>query len=425
MKRIVAIVFVSLTGIVVMFALKPTGAKENKQVAENEALREKLEAAKRELKTTKAQSGRVEIVETRVEVPTEVGNASPSPQTIIDNLINLDLATDRTEKRAVFFFESLVDHGDTALPAIRNFMVNDPPQDKVFAQAAQGKKPGNPGRGEGKGKAAGNAWPYFRALPKPDFDAFPSTLRVGFLEVTANIGTEQAEALLVDVLKSTGRGVEVAYLEMALQKMAPGIHLELILQTTRELLAELPVELEDANFGVDQQARGYLFGVLVRHKDMRFVNNAKALLVRPDGSLDGLALSYLRQVLGADAVAILESVANDDRITDQVALYAVRDAVLHYIGQSPEADQLFLRVVKEGLEQQEGENFNWGQMKLPMTALFRGLNDAPLEVVRSRQALFNRARQSITNPAHIEALRRVDGRFEHFLKPEADALRDK
>jgi len=425
MNRIVAIVFVSLTGIVVMFALKPTGAKENKQVAENEALREKLEAAKRELKTTKAQSGRVEIVETRVEVPTEVGNASPSPRAIIDNLINLDPATDRTEKRAVFFFESLVDHGDTALPAIRNFMVNDPPQDKVFAQVAKGKKPGNPARGEGKGKAAGNAWSYFRTLPKPDFDAFPSTLRVGFLEVTANIGTEQAEALLVDVLKSTGRGVEVAYLEMALQKMAPGIHLELILQTTRELLAELPVELEDANFGVDQQARGYLFGVLVRHKDMRFVNNAKALLVRPDGSLDGLALSYLRQVLGADAVAILESVANDDRITDQVALYAVRDAVLHYIGQSPEADQLFLNVVKEGLEQQEGENFNWGQMKLPMTALFRGLNDAPLEVVRSRQALFNRARQSITNPAHIEALRRVDGRFEHFLNPEADALRDK
>ena len=332
MNRIVAIVFVSLIGLVVMFALKPARAKENKQVAENEALREKLEAAKRELKTAKAQSGRVEIVETRVEVPTEVGNASPSPQAIIDNLINLDPATDRTEKRAVFFFESLVDHGDAALPAIRDFMVNGPPQDKVFALATQVKKPGNPARGEGKGKEAGNAWAYFRALPKPDFDAFPSTLRVGFLEVIANIDTEQAEILLVDVLKSTGRGVEVAYLEMALQKMAPGIHLELILQTTRELLAELPVELEDANFGVDQQARGFLFGVLVRHKDMRFVNNAKALLVRPDGSLDGLALSYLRQVLGADAVAILESVASDDRITDQVALYAVRDAVLHYIG---------------------------------------------------------------------------------------------
>ena len=40
---------------------------------------------------------------------------------------------------------------------------------------------------------------------------------------------------------------------------------------------------------------------------MRFVNNAKVLLVRPDGSLDGLALSYLRQVLGADAVAMSQS----------------------------------------------------------------------------------------------------------------------
>ena len=48
MNRIVAIVFASLIGLVVMFTLKPTGAQENKQVAENEALREKLEAAKRE-----------------------------------------------------------------------------------------------------------------------------------------------------------------------------------------------------------------------------------------------------------------------------------------------------------------------------------------------------------------------------------------
>ena len=110
-------------GLVVMFALKPAGAQENKQVAENEALREKLEAAKRELNYKGPVWARGNC-ETRVEVPTEVGNASPSPQAIIDNLINLDPRPDRTEKRAVFF-ESL-DHGDAALPAIRNFMVNDP-----------------------------------------------------------------------------------------------------------------------------------------------------------------------------------------------------------------------------------------------------------------------------------------------------------
>ena len=80
MNRIVAIVFVSLIGLVVMFTLKQTGAQENKQVVENEALREKLEAAKRELKTTKAQSRRVEVVEARVEMPVEVKNASPSPK---------------------------------------------------------------------------------------------------------------------------------------------------------------------------------------------------------------------------------------------------------------------------------------------------------------------------------------------------------
>ena len=428
MKQIVAILVAALLGALIVFAMKPSAPAETVDNSDAEELREQLAAAQREAKAAKAQSGRVEVVETRVEVPVESENPGASPQAILDQLIALDPTAERTEKRAVFYFESLVEHQDNALPAIREFMVRDHLEDKEFSQSKSAAKPGKfskPARGEGQAKGTVSAWSYFGKLPAPDLDAFPPTLRIGLLEVTANIGTERAENLLLDVLKSTGRGVEVAYLEATLQKLSPNEHLELVLKTARELLAQLPADLEDPQFGVDRQARGYLFGILARHKDQRFVNNAKAILVRPDGSLDGLALSYLRQVLGADAVAILQTAVNDDRITDNVARYAVRDAVLHYIGQNPAADQLFLNVVQEGLAEQEGENFNWGAMKLPMTALFRDLNGAPVEVIQSRRALFTRARQSVTNPAHAQALERVDGRFEHLLNPEANLGRDK
>lgn len=420
MKPIAAILVAILFGILVVFALKPDPALRTADDGETENLREQLAAAQREAKTAKAQVGRVEVVETRVEVPVETPAEGPSPQAILDQLIALDPKGERTEKRAVFYFESLVDHGDNALSVIRKFMVADQLEDKEFVQAATTKKPGKFGQDPNKPRPAGNVWAYFQKLPEPNLEAFPPSLRIGLLEVTANIGTGPAESLLVDILKSTARGVEVAYLEATLQKLSPNEHLELILQTTRELLAQLPTDLENTNFNVDRQSRGYLFGILARHKDQRFVNNAKAILVRPDGSLDGLALSYLRKVLGPDAVAILKNVADDDRITDDVARYAVRDAILHYIGQDTAADQLFLNVMQEGLSRQDGEEFKWGQMKLPMNALFRGLNEAPRDVIQARRQLFTRARQSVENPVHAQALERVDGRFEHLLNPDTN-----
>ena len=413
-------------------------------------MRNQLAAAQREVKIAKSQAGRVEIIETRVEVPVEDSDSSLPAQAILDLLIELDPASERTEKRAVFYFESLIDFGDDALPVIRKFLIDDDFQDKEFPSAIKANKKtnkktnkkanqtdkkansgaagklGKPTREEGKSKGAGSTWAYFRGFPKPNFDAFPPTLRIGLLEVATNIGTEQAEALLVDTLESTDCGIEVAYLEIALQRIAPGKHLELILKTTLELLAQLPVELgEEDPASVNQQMRGYLFAVLVKHKDMRFVDNAKAMLVRADGSLDGLALSYLRQVLGVGVVSLLESLVNDDRITDEVARYAVRDAMLHYIGQNAAADRLFLDSVQEGLEKQEGEKFNWGHMKLPLTALFRDIRDAPVEVIRSRQELFDRARKPVTNPDHIQALGNVAGRFDFLLNPEGDTGRGK
>ena len=439
MKKSYVFITISLFGVILMLTLKPTHIRDNAEAGENEALRNQLAAAQREVKIAKSQAGRVEIIERRVEVPAEVSDSSLPSQAILDLLIELDPASERTERRAVFYFESLIDFGDDALPVIRKFLIDDDFQDKEFSRAIEDNKKtakktnsgvaaklGKPSREQDKSKRAGSTWAYFRDFPKPNFDAFPPTLRIGLLEVATNIGTEKAETLLVDTLESTDRGIEVAYLEIALQRIASGKHLELILEKALELLAQLPIELgEESTASLNHQARGYLFAVLVKHKDMRFVENAKAMLVRTDGSLDGLALSYLRQVLGVGVVSLLESLVNDDRITDDLARYAIRDAMLHYIGQNAAADQLFLDSVQEGLENQEGEKFNWGHMKLPLTALFREIRGAPEEVIRSRQELFDRARKPVTDPDHIQALGNVAGRFDFLLSPEGDTGRGK
>ena len=72
MKKFYVIVAVSLFGVILMLTLKPTTTRDNAEAGENEALRNQLAAAQREVKIAKSQAGRVEIIETRVEVPVEV-----------------------------------------------------------------------------------------------------------------------------------------------------------------------------------------------------------------------------------------------------------------------------------------------------------------------------------------------------------------
>jgi hypothetical protein len=121
--------------------------------------------------------------------------------------------------------------------------------------------------------------------------------------------------------------------------------------------------------------------------------------------------------LGADVIPIIQTAVNDGRITDIVARYALKDAVLHYIGQNAAADQLLLQSVQEGLnKQKEGERFNWGSMKLPTQALFRNLEDIPDEAIVARQRLLSQMRQQSTHPDFTGGLDRIENRFSSVLK---------
>jgi hypothetical protein len=178
----------------------------------------------------------------------------------------------------------------------------------------------------------------------------------------------------------------------------------------------MPALGEDA-MAVDLQTKGYLYAILVKYKDLDFVETAKTLLVRPDGTLDGHALSYLRQVLGADAIPILQTAMNDNRITDGVAKYAVRDAALHYVGQNAQANQILMDVVREGLDKQvEGERFNWGELKVVYTALTRDMETQSDQVLINRRQLIQGIREEFNHPEFNQGLDKMDGALGHALQ---------
>ena len=358
------------------------------------------------------------------------------PADIIESLLELKADDKRTMRRAVHYLETLVDQGDRSLPAIASFLEEDSDLDFTTTRSAQAnsdskekpklkKSPKDKGS-ESNGKKDKKpdakrdmAWNYFRPYPRTD-RAFPATLRLGLLEVTAFIGSEEAEKLLLRELDATARGVEVAYLEIALQDMAPGKHLKKILKVTRELLEKLP-PIPDGEFSVDRQAKGYLYSILVKYKDLVFVKTAERLLVNPDGSLDGYALSYLRRVLGADAIPILQRAIDDNRITDGVAKYAVRDAALHYVGQSAQADQILMQTVREGLDgQEEGREFKWGAFKVSNSALMRDLHNQPDETLMNRRQLIQNIREEFNHPTLNQGLNKMDGILENTLRERSE-----
>ena len=444
MKQIFPVLVALIVGLSAMFVLlnKPDSSTD-RDSGEGTQKDEQIEKLNKALREAKARSGRVELIETKVEIPGETIDNRMPPQEIIDQLISLDPQDERTDRRSIYLFESLIEHGVDALPPIRKFLESN--QDFTFRDRiksgktvikgdAKGKdnkrtkakspkpdkadkeKSGKSADKEKKPKRTGSVWAYFRPYPKLD-NKFPPTLRIGLFDATAQIGSQPAIDILLEALETTGRGVEVAYLEVYLQREAKDKYVKEILRAARELLASIPENPDENALEIDRYAKDFLYSILVKYKDREFIDIAKGLLVRSDGSVDGHALAYLRRVLGADAVPIIQNAINEGRITDDVASYALRDAVLHYIGQNAAADQLLLQTVQDALnKQEEGGRFNWGSMKLPTQALFRNLENTSDEAIVARQGLLSRMRQQSSHPEFVGGLDRMENKFNSVLE---------
>ena len=85
---------------------------------------------KKALDSAKAEAGRVEVIETSVAVPGVV----TEPADLIDKLAADEMTGEDTEsqRRLIHYFESLVDAGDQAVPAINAFL--DSKVDREFGR---------------------------------------------------------------------------------------------------------------------------------------------------------------------------------------------------------------------------------------------------------------------------------------------------
>ncbi|HUR59590.1 MAG TPA: hypothetical protein VM029_17865, partial [Opitutaceae bacterium] len=120
-----------------------------------------------------------------------VARPANTPAEILARLKALKVSPKQPQsiRQLIVELENLKAAGPAALPAIRELLSSG--EDVDYDAAAKGN---------------------LRDGKVPSDFMVPPSLRLGLLEVVKNIGGAEAEALLVQELKTTGRGVEVAYL---------------------------------------------------------------------------------------------------------------------------------------------------------------------------------------------------------------------
>jgi hypothetical protein len=246
-----------------------------------------------------------------------------SPDEILQRLQTMKAVANqpRSARLLIYQFESLVEIGPDALPAIRKLLTANV-EIEYDTGFIRGSRNGN--------------------IPV-DFNVPPS-LRLGLFEAVKNIGGTAAESVLDEALKTTGRGVEVAYLARALQQLAPDKYRADALAAAHELLAK-PLVADSAS-PIDKFDRNYLFGVLVLFNDASAVAFAQSQLILPDGKLDPVSLRYLQQTMGAQSVALASQLWQDPRIAPDQKEPLARVA-LAYVGTDAKADQLYQTAIND------------------------------------------------------------------------------
>jgi hypothetical protein len=231
-------------------------------------------------------------------------------------------------RRLNFLLESLIRQGDIAVPHIREFL--NRMEDVDYAIRREGEKDDEYEK----------RYRNFRATL--NFSQPPS-MRIALIDVLAEIGGSLSESTLVEVLSTTGRGLEVAYTAKALQGMlGKDAYSNKVLSVTHELLID-PVVVSNGNH-FDRVSKNYLFMVLDMYNDQTFVQSAKGMFINDDGRIDRTILNYFdntgkEQSLDAIVQAFRSGRVNESDM-DNLAASATR-----FVGKNPQADQLFRDII--------------------------------------------------------------------------------
>jgi len=303
-------------------------------------------------------------------------------------------------RQAIYWLEDLISAGPAALPAIGEFLARN--EDIDFGALNAGKG----GRGD---------------VPI-DF-VVPPSLRFGLLDVVKQIGGAEAEKLLAQVLGSTGRGVEVAWLARTLQEMAPDKYRDVALAVARELLAR-PLASNSLN-PLDRNERDYLFAVLSMYGDTSFVSAAQTQLLRPDGQVDRSALKYLQQTLGQQSIAIAAQMYDDPRLADPAKKEPLARLALNYVGADAQANEFYQKAIND-LSLPNGHRKNLIEdLNQDGFADTKNLTARDLPLIQSRLALIEQLAPNATDPVNAaafkEAYKDLSKMLERLTRPPPPA----
>ena len=233
----------------------------------------------------------------------------------------------RIQRRINFLFESLSEQGEVAVPHIREFL--NRMEDVDFSV------PKSP-------KDESNELEYWRTrmVHGPlDFEQPPS-LRIGLIDILAEVGGEKAEDALAEVLSTTGRGFEIAYTAKKLQKwIGKDAYRDEALGAAHELLGE-PIDVANGN-KFDAASRQYLFMVLEMYKDKTFVQTAQGQLIKENGKIDRSVLSYFENISEGGAIDAVVQAMQSGQLRESDMREMARVAVQAVGKNDAQADSLF------------------------------------------------------------------------------------
>lgn len=176
--------------------------------------------------------------------------------------------------------------------------------------------------------------------PRRDVAAVPPpSLRIGLFDVVRQIGGPGAERILAETANGATRVAELAALDRMLDELAPGMYRDVTVMAVKRLLTSgAPVERADHDA---------LYAMLAKHGDTTFVDTAKSLLVRADGTVDGSALQYLKQAIGEQSLELAAGIYGDARVTDPASKTQLARVALAYVGANDQALDLYRRATQD------------------------------------------------------------------------------
>ena len=246
---------------------------------------------------------------------------------ILDELIEIKLGSKnrrRVQRRLSYLFESLALQGDAAVPLIREFL--NKMEDVDFAVQREGESDAERKRR------------YSRFRATLNFSQ-PPTLRVGLIDILAEIGGDHAEAAVAELLGTTARGFEIAYAAKTIQGwLGKEAHRDEALAAAHELLLD-PIEAAGGNH-FDRVSRNYLFMVLDMYDDQTFIQSAQGMFINEDGRIDRTILDYFESVGKVHALDAMVQAFRSGRVHED-DMDNLAEAASRYAGINPQADQLF------------------------------------------------------------------------------------